>query len=80
MAKNIYVPVFRINVLYIKQFVEITVLKDISIKEHLSFNNEQRKIKLTMALWAPNWFDARQKVNAAMQNTKDAKMPRTNKY
>ena len=50
MAKNIHVPVFRINVLYMKQFVEITVLKDISIKEHLSFNNEQRKIKLTMAL------------------------------
>ena len=50
MAKNIYVPVFRINVLYMKQFVEITVLKDISIKEHLSFNNEQRKIELTMAL------------------------------
>ena len=46
MAKNIYVPVFRINVLYMKQFVEITVLKDISIKEHLSFNNEQRKNKI----------------------------------
>ena len=52
MAKNIYVPVFRINVLYMKQFVEITVLKDISINEHLSFNNEQIEIKLTMVLLA----------------------------
>ena len=52
MAKNIYVPVFRINVLYMKQFVEITVLKDIDIKEHLSFNNEQIEIKLTMVLLA----------------------------